>query len=95
MAQHPAGRPGAQQLHVIDAVATGQEAVHHGQDLAAWMRRAWPVAKVDQFVGGLLQAESVGQGRGQQQARIGDRALVIERDLDVLQVQLDSVQAGV
>lgn len=57
--------------------------------------RAWPVAKVDQFVAGLLQAESVSQGRRQQQVRIGDRTLVIERDLDLLQVQLDSVQAGV
>jgi hypothetical protein len=69
--------------------------VHDGQDLAAWMRRGWPVAKVDQFIGGLLQAESVSLGRGQEQARGGDRVLVIERDLDLLQIQLDSVQAGV
>jgi hypothetical protein len=47
------------------------------------MRRAWPVAKVDQLVGGPLRAESVSQGRGQQQAHIGDRALVIERNLDL------------
>ena len=31
----------------------------------------------------------------QEQARIGDRVLVIERDLDLLQIQVDSVQAGV
>jgi hypothetical protein len=59
MAQHPTGRPGAQHLHVINAVATGQQAVHDRQDLTAWMRRARPVAKVDQLVGGLLQAEPV------------------------------------
>jgi hypothetical protein len=93
----PDGRIGAEAtgLLIVKPTPWTLEAVHDGQDLAAWMRRAWPVAKLDQFVVGLLQAESVSQGRRQQQARIGDRALVLERDLDLLQVQLDSVQAGV
>jgi hypothetical protein len=48
------------------------------------MRGTRPVAEVDQLVGGLLDPEPLGQGRGQQRPRVGDRALVIERHPDLV-----------
>jgi hypothetical protein len=85
VAEHAGGRPGAQHLDVVDAVATGEQAVHHRQDLAARSGGTGPLAEVDQLVGGLLDPEPVSERGGQQQARIGDHALVIERDMDLVQ----------
>jgi hypothetical protein len=52
--------------------------VDQGQQLGAGVGRAGPLAEVDELVGGLPDAEPLGQGRGQQQARAGDRVGVIE-----------------
>ena len=43
-----------------------------------------PVAKVDQFVRGPLQAEPLGQRRRQQQPGACDRVIVVERDIDMV-----------
>jgi hypothetical protein len=83
--EHAAGRPGPQQLNVVDAVATSKQAVDQGQDLGPRVGRARPVAEVDQLVGGLLHAQPLGQGRGQQQPGARDRVLVIEGDIDLVE----------
>jgi hypothetical protein len=83
--EHPRGRPDAQHLDVVDAVPTGEQAMHHRQDLAARPGGTGPFAEVDQLVGGLLDPQPVGQGGGQQQPGVGDQALVIERRIDLVQ----------
>jgi hypothetical protein len=54
--------------------------------LAAGMGRAGPLAQVDQLVGGLLDAEPLGQGGGQQQAGVGDGVGVVEADVELVGV---------
>jgi hypothetical protein len=52
MAKHRLGGPAAQQLHVVDAVPTGDHGVDQGEQLASGTGRAWLVPQVDQLVGG-------------------------------------------
>jgi hypothetical protein len=54
---------------------------------AAWRRvgRTWPLAEVDELVGGLLDPQPLGQGGGQQQPRSGDRVGVVEGDVELVQ----------
>jgi hypothetical protein len=59
--------------------------VDQGQQLAAGMRRARPVAQVDQLVGGLLDAQPLGQRGSQQQARVGHRVGVVKADVELVQ----------
>jgi hypothetical protein len=61
MSEHLAGGAAAQHVGVVDAVPTHQHRVDQGQQLAAGMRRARPVAQVDQLVGGLLDAQPLGR----------------------------------
>jgi hypothetical protein len=75
--EHGGGLCAAQQLAVVDTVPTRQHRVDQGQQLAARVRRAGPLAKVDQRIGGLLEPEPLGQGGGQQQARVGDGVGVV------------------
>ena len=64
MAEHAGGRPAAQQLHVVDAVATSDQGMHQREQLAPGTSRAGAVAEVDQLVGGLLDPQPLGQGGG-------------------------------
>jgi hypothetical protein len=83
--QHALGRPGAQQLGVVDAVTAGEHGVDQGEQLASRTGRARPVTQIDQLVGDLLDPQPLGQGRGQQQPGVGDRPGVVEGDLDLVQ----------
>jgi hypothetical protein len=85
MPQHAGGLPTAQQFHVVDAVGAGDHGVHQGSQLAARAGRARPVAEIHQLVGGLLDPQPLGQRGGQQQPGRGDRVLVVEGDLDLVQ----------
>jgi hypothetical protein len=67
VAEHPAGGATAQQVGVVDAVPTREHGVDQGQQLAAGPVRAGPLAQVDQRIGGLLNAQPLGQGGRQQQ----------------------------
>ena len=62
VAQHAGGGPAAQQVGVVDAVATGDHGMHHGQQLGARVGRARPVAEVDELVGGLADPQPFRQG---------------------------------
>jgi hypothetical protein len=53
--------------------------VDQGQQLAAGPGRAGPLAQVDQGIGGLLDAQPLGQGGRQQQPRVGDGVGVVEQ----------------
>jgi hypothetical protein len=44
------------------------------------VRGAGPVAKVDQLIGQVLDAEPLGKDSGQDQPGVGDRVGVVERD---------------
>jgi hypothetical protein len=56
------GLPAAQHLSVVDAVPTRQHPVDQGRQLAAGPMRASPPAQIDQRIGGLLDAQPLGQG---------------------------------
>jgi hypothetical protein len=88
VAEHAAGGCRAQQLHVIDAVGTCDHGVHQRQQLAARVGRTRPVPKIDQPVGDLLDPQPLGQRRRQQQPGRGDRTLVVEGDVDLVQHHL-------
>ena len=85
MAEHLAGSATAQQVGVVDAVPTRQHRVDQGQQLAARMCRAGPLAQVDQRIGGLLDAQPLGQRSRQQQARVCDGVGVVEADVELVQ----------
>ena len=63
MAQHAGGLSAAQQVGVVDA-APRQHRVDQGQQLAAGPVRARPLAQIDQRIGGLLDAQPLGQRGG-------------------------------
>ena len=85
VAEHAGGRPCPQQLHVVDAVSAHGQRVHQRQQLASGASRAGPLAEIDQLVGGPLNPQPLGKGRGQQQPSAGDCPGVIERDIDLVQ----------
>jgi hypothetical protein len=76
------GRPAAQRLDVVDAVTTRDQRVDQREQLATRPGRTRTVTQVHQLVGKLLDLEPLGQRRGQQQPRGGDRVVVIEADID-------------
>jgi hypothetical protein len=92
MAQHLAGSAAAQQVGVVDAVPTRQHRVDQGQQLAARVGRAGPLAQVDQLVGALLDAQPLGQRGRQQQARVGDGAGVVKAGAELVEVWEDAIE---
>jgi hypothetical protein len=85
MAEHLAGGAAAQQVGVVDAVGTRQHRVDQGQQLAARVGGAGPIAQVDHRIGGLLDPEPLGQRGRQQQARVGDGVGVVEGDVELVE----------
>jgi hypothetical protein len=83
--EHAGGRPAAQQLHVVDAVPAGDHGMDQGEQLAPGTGRTRPTAEVDQLVGGLLDPQPLCQRGGQQQPGRGDRPLVVEGNIDLVQ----------
>jgi hypothetical protein len=59
--------------------------VDQGQQLAPRMGGAGPLAQVDQRIGGLLDAQPLGQGGRQQQPGVGDRIGVVKADVELVQ----------
>jgi hypothetical protein len=85
MAEHPAGGAAAQQGGVVDTVPTRDHGVDQGQQLAPRMGGASPLAQVDQRIGGLLDAQPLGQRGRQQQPRVGDRVGVVEARVELVE----------
>ena len=56
------------------------------------MGRAGPLAQVDQLVGGLLDAEPLGQGGRQQQADVGDSVGVVAAGVELSTVWEDPIE---
>jgi hypothetical protein len=82
VAEDRAGRPGPQRLDVVDAIATGEQRVDQGEQLATGPGRSRTITQINELVGELLDPEPLGQRRGQQQPRGGDGVIVIEGDVD-------------
>ena len=85
MAQHAPSGSRAQQLHVVDAVATHDQGMHQREQLAARTGRPRSVTQVDQLIGDWLDPQPLGQGGRQQQPGARHRPLVVERDIDLVQ----------
>jgi len=66
--------------------------MHQGQQLAAGPVRASPLAQVDQRIGGLLDAQPLGQGGRQQQPRVGDRVGVVNAAVELVQGVEDAIE---
>jgi hypothetical protein len=74
-----------QQVGVVDAVATRQHRVDQGQQLAAGPVRAGPLTQVDQRIGGLLDAQPLGQRGRQEQPGVGDGVGVVKGDVELVE----------
>jgi hypothetical protein len=59
--------------------------VDQGQQLAPGPVRAGPLAQVDQRIGGVLDAEPLGQRGRQQQPRIGDGVGVVKAGVELVE----------
>jgi hypothetical protein len=79
VAQHLGGGARTQQVGVVDAVTAGHQRVHHGQGLASRPVPAGPLAQIDQLVDDRFDPQPLRQGRGQQQAGVGDHVLIVKR----------------
>lgn len=79
MPQDPVGRPGPQQVDVLDAVAARDQRVDQAQQLAA---RRYPRVTISS--GGLLESEPTDQSAGQQQPSVSDRVVVVEAQIDAV-----------
>jgi hypothetical protein len=49
------------------------------------MGRASPLAQIDERIGGLLNAQPLGQGGRQQQAGVGDGMGVVKADVELVE----------
>jgi hypothetical protein len=85
VAEHLAGGAAAQHISVVDAVPTRQHGVDQGQQLAPGMGCAGPLAQVNQVVGGLLDAQPLGQGGRQEQTGVGDGVGVVEAGVELVE----------
>ena len=85
MAQHAGGLPAAQQVGVVDTVPTRQHRVDQGQQLAPGPVRTSPLAQIDHLIGGLLDAQPLGQRGRQQQTGVGDGVSVVKAGVELIQ----------
>ena len=84
--QHQAGRPGAQHVHVIDAVSAGEHPMHQAHHLAARQRRPRCLGiEPHTVVHQLLDTQPLGQRPRQQQPRVADQTLLIEANRDLIE----------
>ncbi|HEX3201870.1 MAG TPA: hypothetical protein VHW42_08045 [Actinomycetes bacterium] len=79
MAQHLAGGATAQHVGVADAVPTRQHRVTRDNSLRPGRYAPARPPQVDQRIGGLLDAQPLGQRGRQQQARTGHRMGVVKQ----------------
>jgi hypothetical protein len=70
-AEHGRGGPGAQSGRVVDAIAASERGVDEGERLHARVGGAGGGAEMHVLVDELLEAQSLGEGGGQQQAGVG------------------------
>jgi hypothetical protein len=82
MPKHPLGAPRAQHRAVVDRVGPEQHRVHQRQHLASRARRARPLAEVDAVVDEPLDAQPPPDHHRQHEPGVGDRAIVIETDIE-------------
>jgi hypothetical protein len=85
VAEHLAGGAAAQHVGVVDAVPTRQHRVDQGQQLAAGPVCTRPLAQIDQRIGGLLDAQPLGQRGRQQQPGVGHGVGVVKGDVELVQ----------
>ena len=80
--QDQTSRPGAQHVHVIDAVRTGHHPVQEAHHFATRQRRPGnPVAQPHRLIHQLLDPQPVRERRCQQQAGVADEPLLVEPNL--------------
>ena len=79
--EHARRPAGAQRIGVSDAVAARERRGDQGQQLVAGVRPARRVTEVEVGVRQCTEAEPAGERGGEQQARIGHQAVVVEGDV--------------
>jgi hypothetical protein len=77
------GRPGAQLAAVIDPLPAGQRRVDERHRLVAGVGPPGRIGKIDMLVDQLAQSQPDRQG-GRQQPGVGDQALVVKGDVDLV-----------
>lgn len=82
MPEHRLRATRAQDLAVIDAVSAEQHRVRQREHLAPRPRRARAVPELDGLLDQRLERKPPAEGDRQQQPGVGDRALVVEDNLE-------------
>ncbi len=95
MTEDPARPARSQRVGVVDAVAAGERRHDERQELVADVRSAGLVAEVEVGLDEILHAEVVGQGGRQEEARVGDEAVVVEGGFQSVEAVRRSHLSGV
>lgn len=86
VAEQGLGRAGTQHIGVIDRVGPCRDRVDQGEHLAPGSSGTCPLSQADHLVDHLLDAKPPAQCCDQDQPRVGDQALVVERDADRIEL---------
>lgn len=73
---------GAQCIHVVDAITTGEHGVDHRHRLLARIRAAGNIAEVEVLLDQLAEAQMLRQRSGEQQPGVGHQTPIIEGDVE-------------
>ena len=85
MTQHRGGRPGPQDIAIVDGVATSEDRVDHRHGLVADMGMTGGAAQIDMGLEEILKTEVSRQGGRGDQPGIGDQTIVVEDHLNAVQ----------
>jgi hypothetical protein len=84
-AEDPSGATRAQGIRVVDAVTAPERGHHERQELVADVRPPRCLPEIEMLVDQLAQAQVVGQGGRQHQARVGHQMVVVEGRVEAVE----------
>lgn len=86
MAKDLPGRPGAQLAAVVDPLPAGQRRVDERHRLVAGVGPPGRIGEIDMLIDQLAQSQPDREGGREQQPGVGDQALVVKGDVDLVGV---------
>ena len=78
MSQHPPGRPGPQQINMVDMGTAHQHRRHQRQNLTTRVRSTHPAPQAHRPIHQIFQPQPIHQRPRHQQTRVGYQPLIIE-----------------
>ena len=78
MSQHPPGRPGPEQINMVDMGTAHQHRRHQRQNLTTRIRSTHPTPQAHRPIHQIFQPQPIHQRPRHQQTRVGYQPLIIE-----------------